>query len=352
MIRDGGVDVQVVCPGHSQAAEYFRREGFVTHELPLKGVADWASARGLRGILENFRPDIVHAHSLVGCWLAIAAQTRQLRPSLIPYRGTTRRPNRWNPVDYRIFFGPRVDTFMCNCKAVADELGRSGVPSETIAAIPYGHRLEWYEGGKVPAGMEATGRFRIGSLSNVRRVKGLDVLINAADLLEERGVDFELYLVGRDDRRELTRYLRRSGCRDRIRVTGFVPDPWGLLRTFDCAVLPSRNEGLSRAGLESMACGVPLVASEVGGTRDLVEDGENGLLVPPEDPRALADAIQRVYEDGQLRKVLAENGRRTLKTRFNIDQTYQALLALYARVLDHPSDHQSSFRFNRVGCGR
>ena len=97
--------------------------------------------------------------------------------------------------------------------------------------------------------------------------------------------------------------------------------------------LPSWTEGLPLVVLEAMAHGKPVVATPVGGTPELVTDGETGLLVPPRDPQALAAALQRLLEDAELSRRLGEAGRRRVEERFSLDAMNRRVLQIYDEVV-------------------
>src|SRR5439155_3818924 len=99
------------------------------------------------------------------------------------------------------------------------------------------------------------------------------------------------------------------------------------------SVLPSHSEGLSNTLLESMAAGVPVVATRVGGTPEAIEDGVTGLLVPPQDPDALADAIGHLLSDRRVAARMAADGQRSVRDRFGIDRMVHATEQLYLDLL-------------------
>ena len=103
------------------------------------------------------------------------------------------------------------------------------------------------------------------------------------------------------------------------------------------AVLPSYREGLPKSLLEAAACARPLIATDVPGCRALVRDGENGLLVPPRDPVALADAIERLAADGGLRRTYGAAARRDVEARLSQDRIAAVVQRLYAEVLGDPA---------------
>ncbi len=335
LLAQAGVQLHCVLRTGSPAVPFWREHGLTVEELPWRGRFDGASLRRLREILREFQPDIIHAYTGKTGWLAIWAQWPRKQAKLVFYRGATRYPSRWSPADWLLFYSNWVDAYECNCQGVAKSLVKGGVPCDKVAIVYYGHRLEWYANGAAPAALaQKSAAWRIGTVCNYRKCKGLETLVDAADMLAARGVDFEVVIVGRDDRQELARYVSRARCRDRVKLTGPIQNPWGVVRTFDCAVVPSLTEGLAKAALEALGCGVPVVASDVGGLREIIEHDVNGLLVPPAAPARLADAIVTVLEDPALRARLTAGGRRVLETKFSIDTTRDRLMALYHRVLD------------------
>ena len=107
-----------------------------------------------------------------------------------------------------------------------------------------------------------------------------------------------------------------------------------LLAEAEVFVLPSRWEGMPNALLEAMACGLPCVATRVSGTEDILRDGENGLLVEPEQPEPLADALRRVLVDATLALRLGQAARATVVERYAVTRIVDQCLALYQSLLD------------------
>lgn len=147
--------------------------------------------------------------------------------------------------------------------------------------------------------------FRVLFVGRLDRQKGVDVLVRAAAEL----ADVRFDLAGEGPERDALQAQARD--LPNVRLLGFRPDVPELLARADALALPSRWEGMPNVLLEAMAAGVPVVATRVAGSADLVEDGVNGLLVEPDDPRALASALVRLRDDGPLRTRLAEAGRLT-----------------------------------------
>lgn len=151
----------------------------------------------------------------------------------------------------------------------------------------------------------------------LRHEKSVETLIGAVGVLQKRGLDVHLHLVGDGPRRaDLEQEARRVLTPGTWHFHGFLTDPKALHAHYvqaDLFVLSSVSEGLGRVLLEAMARGVPVVATRVGGIPDLVRHEENGLLVPPRDPQAMAEAMARLISDSCLRRRLIANGYQTVR---------------------------------------
>ena len=128
---------------------------------------------------------------------------------------------------------------------------------------------------------------------------------------------------------ELRDELEQLAEGTRVRFLGMRDDVPELLASFDVFAFPSLFEGLCLAVIEAQAAGIPVVATPVGGIRETVVDGETGLLVPTEDPPALAAAIRRLLEDRPAAEAMAAEARRRVRERFSIERMVDATLALY-----------------------
>ncbi|HXH97216.1 MAG TPA: glycosyltransferase [Gaiellaceae bacterium] len=167
----------------------------------------------------------------------------------------------------------------------------------------------------------------IGTLGRLVSQKGHDVLVQA--LLHLPGVRAVIAGEGplRDD---LERLAAEVGVADRLELSGWSNDVPATLRSFDAFVLPSRLEGLPLVVLEAMLAGVPVVASDVGSVREAIDDGVSGLLVPPDDPPALAAAVQRLLQDPDLRAGIASSAREVAAASF----TATTMAARYAQLFE------------------
>jgi glycosyltransferase involved in cell wall biosynthesis len=184
---------------------------------------------------------------------------------------------------------------------------------------------------RAPGAEEGSGsplapRFTIGVVGRLVPEKGFDVMLRA--LIELPGAD--LVLVGEGPARSsLERLSRDLGLDGRVTFTGRVGPPWTSRWRFDVLAVPSRIEGFGLVAVEALLAGIPVVGSRVGGLCEVLTDGRTGLLVPVDDPTALASALRTLQDDPSLRRELAEQGSFDARQRFSVDAmmgSYRAFL--------------------------
>ncbi len=170
----------------------------------------------------------------------------------------------------------------------------------------------------------------IGAVSRLDPVKGVDVLLRAFASIEGA----HLAIIGDGpERTALEALAEHLGVADRIHWAGHRCNVLRLLPALDLFVQPSLHEGLPNAVLEAMAAGLPVVATAVGGTPEVVVGGITGLLVPPNDTNALAEAIATLLRDPDLRRRMGRAGQERVRCRFSLKQMVQQMQALYEDLL-------------------
>jgi glycosyltransferase involved in cell wall biosynthesis len=166
-------------------------------------------------------------------------------------------------------------------------------------------------------------------------MKGVQYFLDAAIVLARRFPDVCFLVVGDGgSKKELEEHARRLGLGQRIVFTGFRGDVPDLLCEVAVSVLPSLSEGTSNTLLESMAAGIPVIATTVGGNPEVIQDGISGLLVPPRDSGALAAATARLLEDGDLALRLGRAGMRRVSELFSIEGSVHETEHLYQRLVE------------------
>ncbi|WP_375399863.1 glycosyltransferase [uncultured Amnibacterium sp.] len=236
----------------------------------------------------------------------------------------------------------RVDTVLATCSDEAFELKAFGVPSNRIAVVPCGVDVQHFTptGPVAPRGE----RLRIMTVSRLVRRKGVGIAIEALARLVRSGVDAELVVVGGagdsthlDADPEVARLrevIRAEGVEDRVVLAGRVDHDAlpAVLRSADVVVCAPWYEPFGIVPLEAMACGVPVVASAVGGLLDTVVEDVNGLHVPTRDPDALAAALAGLLADPERRSRYGAAGRARAETRYSWARVAAETAQVYDRV--------------------
>jgi glycosyltransferase involved in cell wall biosynthesis len=286
----------------------------------------------LRRILRRLRPDVVHAFLLHSCVLtAPAARLARVpvcvagRRSLSHYKAGLRFAVAGERVATRM-----TDLLIANAHAVADDVVRTeGVGRDRIRVVYNGLADPAFE--PVPAAALASAVPVILCVANLRAYKGHRYLLDAAARLQERGLPCTLALVGEGAEREGLQHQAEMLGLD-VRFLGARTDIAALLARADVAVLPSLTEGMSNAVMEAMAAGRPVVATDVGGTAELIEG--RGVLVPPADADALAAGLERVLRDPAGARTLAEAALAWSRRFLHLDGMVDRHLAIYSELLE------------------
>ncbi|MFA5500590.1 MAG: glycosyltransferase family 4 protein [Candidatus Omnitrophota bacterium] len=292
----------------------------------------------LAGIIEREKIDIIHAHSRVS---QVASALALRRPG-IHYVSTCHG-----------FFKPRLsrkiyDTWgekvVAISNAVKAHLEKDfGVKPERIELIHNGIDVKRFStalsddeiaGLKNVAGL-GKGPV-VGTMARLSPVKGQRFLIEAMKRVVSKNGDVQCLIVGSGPEETALKALSmNSGLGNHIKFTGFLHKTAPLyLACMDIFVLPSIEEGLGIALLEAMASGKPCIASNVGGITDIIKDGENGILVPAGDDKAIADALSTLLYDKELRADLGGKGRKSVEKDFTLPLMAEKMKSLYTGVLN------------------
>src|SRR6187200_2797093 len=321
------------------------REGLDLLALTPRMEMDLSAAWRLARVIAQERPDVIHAHDPHGvamAALALSMSTSSAKPPLIAARRVDFRLrgnalSRWK---YR-----QVDCFICASEFIRRMLLGDGVDEGRAVTVHEGIDLE-----RVAAAPAADlhGEFWlprdspiVGNVAALVPHKGQRHLIDAAALVVQKVPDARFVIAGEGELREsLERQIREKHLEKHVTLLGFRPDVLSLHKAFDVFVMSSVTEGLGTSLLDAMASGKPVVATTAGGIPEVVEDGLTGLLVPPRDHDAMADAIVRLLTDADLRRQMGEAGLASARERFSVDRMVLDTLRVYQRVALHP--HQEN----------
>ena len=345
--RDAGYEVHVATRV-AKHAEAIRREGFTLHPL------DWqrgstnpfrllSAVRAVRKLYRSVRPDLAHHVALqptvVGSLAALGLPIVRLNALAgLGYafisRSIKARMLRLvlRPLLRRLLSGARAAVLVQNPhdRKLIESLG---IDAGRITLIP-GSGIDIDAFTPLPEPPEPV---TVGFVGRLLYDKGVNALVEAHDLLERRGRPVRLLLAGEPDPsnpasiapEEIARW---SGKAD-IKALGHVSDIRTVWAAAHIAALPSRREGLPKSLLEAAACGRPIVATDVPGCREIARAGINALLVPWGDAAKLADAIETLAADPDLRRRYGAAGRRLAEDEFSDARVGRDVVALYGRLL-------------------
>lgn len=337
--------VDVACsPGI--LADELRARGVNVFLLPLVREAsprkDLAAILRLRKIIKEGRYSLVHTHSskagAVGRVAALLARTPSVHtPNAWSFLVSKSTFGRWFYTAVEWLLGLVSSCIIC-VSSREMELGRRALATVRgkLRLVPNGVALPacervWEEG-------NGTEELVVGTLARLTRQKGIDYLVQAAEkvCIEHEGVRFSVAGNGPDFKR-LQDEIARRNLSSRFELVG-LQDPWEYLEQIDVFVLPSLWEGMPFALLEAMAFGLPSVATDVGGVRDVIANETFGIVVPPADTSALRDAVLRYVRSPRLRKAAGEAARRRILTEFSRDRMVERTLGVYSEVLGCQKD--------------
>jgi L-malate glycosyltransferase len=227
------------------------------------------------------------------------------------------------------------DRVVCNSRAAADTLRAAGLPERKLEIIPNG-LTEPAFAECVPAIPRKPGVVRLGMIARMNSAaKNHAAFLRAAAQLLTQCPTVEFVLVGDGPLRPgLEAMAAELGIKEKVLFVGERHDIPAMLASLDVSVLISSSESLSNVILESMAAGVPVVATDVGGNPELVNDGETGLLVPPGDEAKLLEALAHLVRDAGSRTHYANASRKIARSQFHIDEVCRRFEELYLLLAD------------------
>jgi glycosyltransferase involved in cell wall biosynthesis len=289
--------------------------------LPIGGDLDLQLPGRIRGWLSAHPQDLIHLHLIHATLYGVLAATRATDPPLIATRHGVEPYQRlpWFHLLARLL-DARCACVIAPSQWIARCTRRwDGTSAEKIRVIRHGIDLERFEQVAARESIRQSwdvdpGVLVIGSVARLHPSKDHETLLRAFAAVRERHPALRLVLVGEGPLRErLVNLAARLPSADAptsgvlfLGERGNVED---LLAGFDIAVLATRREGFGLAALEAMAAGLPLVASNTGALPELIRDGDSGLLVEPGSPAALAQALERLVTQPELRRALAQRAR-------------------------------------------
>jgi glycosyltransferase involved in cell wall biosynthesis len=356
-----GIDVTVACPLVRENArrdigfvDRLRQAGVTTAIVPMqrsiRPVADFRAYRHLVQLMDGEAYNLVHAHSSKAGVLGRLAAWRAGVPAIIytpnafAFLGTRNRLFFWLYRAIERWLGQHVtQAVVCvSASEVALAQRERIVPADRLVLIENAidvsilARSEDKNAARVALGLNPD-RPVVGFIGRLAAQKGIECVVEAAHLAVDRGVDAQFVLVGEGELEDTVRQMIvQHHLEAYVALAGYRQDIPQVMAAIDIFVLPSMYEGLSYALMEAMAAGRAIIATTVMGNRDLIQNEETGLLVPPGDACALAGAMARLLSRPDERERLGSRAQAAALARPTPEQVAQQMIALYVRILEQP----------------
>lgn len=329
-----GHRVMLVCREHSRIAREAKMKGIRVAYVPFRNSLHLPSVLALRRLIAAFRPDIVVSHS--GHDSNITGITRMTLPG---------RAGRFGIIRQKTYLTRNMKMFslnhLCDVVVVPSREMRSRLIHEkcrqSVVVVPPGMDfsvLRRQEEMPLPAHIDSWLKGRppapvIVQTAMIRPEKGHHFMLEVLHRLKQEGVRFTWLIVGggrRDDEARLQAEIEYLGMEDCVLMCGLLSPVAPVYRIASLMVLPSRNESFGMAIVEAAACGVPVMASSVGGIPSVIHHGQNGTLLPPEDKTAWASALKTFLISPEHAQAMALQARADMDARYSIRSTVTELL--------------------------
>ena len=309
--------------------------------LAARGSLNFGYLRSLLAIARRNRVRLIHTHLLGSAIYGALVGLLTRIPVIAVLHGPTdlRKLGRLAGVK-RYLLRNSCSAVVAVSTSTREALVQFGLPSDSITLIQNGVDADRYTPGRDSALRDelgvGAGELLVGAVGNIRTPKAYDVLLRAAALTLARVPNCHVAIVGQGDEAALKplRELRDSlGIGARCHFLGFRKSTPELYRNFDVFVSSSRSEGLSLAFLEAMASGLAVVATRSGGPQEVIEPDQSGILVPIENPEALAEGLVRTLSDAGFRARLGSAARGRVVESFSLNSVLRQYATLYAKFL-------------------
>ncbi len=328
-LRKKGYDVEFVVQPESPLHEKAAEAGLPVLPLRMRSEFDPLAVFKLARRMRKSGCRLVHFHEAHG--LAVGAGAA--RRAQVPLRFVSRRVD--FPLKSRTKYTRDVDAIIAISEGVRRVLLDSGVPPSLVQVIPSGIDFSPFDevGSRDFLRREfsfAPDEYLVGIVAALEDHKGHAYLIQASKVVKEQAPRVRFIVVGSGSlRMMLDRQARELGVEDIVFFLGFREDVPRILASLDLFVLSSHHEGMGSSLLDAMASRLPVVATRAGGIPEVVMDRETGLLVPPRDPDALAQAILELYRDRELAARLARSGLAVVHRKFSAEAMAGKVAELY-----------------------
>ncbi len=327
------LDVTVVIPVNSMLKD--RVEALDVKIIEAENIADKSFSKEgiktLKEIIAEEKPDVIHTHASLSARIA----AKLLNVPVINTRHCIEpKKNGLVRMFYRIINRALSDRAVAVSKAVYKNLVDDGIPADKVSVIYNGvpslEILSDTERARVRAELGLEGSLAVGIVARLEPVKNHMLFLEAAAAAYEINDKFRFVIVGSGSmEQKLKAEVNRLGLSDAVIFTGYLKDTTEVMNAIDINVLTSDREALSISLIEGMSVGKPCITTDAGGTREVVENGKSGIVVPVGDAVNLTAAILRLASDPELMAEYGKEGIKIANEKFLPTEMCDKLVALY-----------------------
>ena len=332
--RSRGSEVWLIAPPNSQLYQRAEQAGIpvLAQRFDQRILLPFHVLR-LAWWLRRHRIEIVNPHSSRDSWMLTLAARIARVPLIIRSRHfDVPIPNKSLS---RLMYKEWSHHIITTSPKITDTLVATfDLPHDEVTTIPTGVDLQRFrpDGPRaaLPLPVLPSGTPVVGMVTVIRYAKGVQILAAAARLLREEGLRIHCVIVGDGPwRTHLEEAVHKLGVQDLFTLAGHREDVPDIMRALDIVAIPSFHEAIPQSGLQALATGVPVVASNIGGIPSIIKDGETGRLVAMQDPAALANAIRETLEQHEKTQAMCMAGRRFMEREHSLENMLDRLEAIY-----------------------
>jgi glycosyltransferase involved in cell wall biosynthesis len=332
----------LVCQPQSALERYVKRKNLPCISLKMRGEWDFLAGRQIAGICRVHNFHILHLHTAhalsIGFWIKVFFPTLKL----IGVRRVDFHIQK-NWLSQKKYKNRYLDKIVCISEGIKKVLISDGIPEKKLVTIHSGVDIDKFCDTVPPGDFRKRlgipdDHILIGTVASLAGHKDYPNLLRAARRVIDAREDVSFCAVGDGPKEEEIQTLAgQLELRNHFVFAGFREDIGNFLKSFDIFVLASKLEGLGTSILDAHAVGLPVVASDTGGIGEVVLHNQNGLLVPPQDEKALSEALLYLIENTFLREKMGREARETVK-RFDIKMSIRKNMELYSCLMDRQND--------------
>jgi len=332
--QEAGHDVSVLCGGEGVLVEKLKKVKIRVIPLSALGrditlLADIKSFFQILSVLKKEKPDVFHINSSkMGGVGALAGRLTGIKKIIFTAHGWAfNEPRPWYQklIITKLVWLTVLLTHKTICVSEKTKRDIAWLPFISKKLIVIRNGLDQF----VIKPKKEGGNLVVGTIAELHKVKGLDIALRAF-ARAFKYTDTALEIVGEgEERKNLEGLTKDLGLESQVKFLGFKDNAREMLGQFDIFILSSRSEAMPYAPLEAGLAFLPVIATDVGGIPEIIKDGETGLLIPKENPEALAKALKKLSVEPQLRKTLGENLHRFVKENFSRRRMLKETFNLY-----------------------